>query len=727
MMVTTGGSLAKRLAVKAVSDTALDTGLRADRLWLYETQETPPLVYFMASVYNSSTTTWQLMYFRPGTSTAWAKVTDVRGVNSSTFPHQLIAYQGKAYVRFVPDTGDLYNTIIFDGTLGAPSVSFWGVPGPTEPAHLKGAVNYLNGAIDNTTVSITLTDSTAFPTSYPYSITVDYEQMTVSNNAANVLTVTRGVNETVAVSHLDDTLVVWRDWSASAHRVDVLRTWKYTYAYVSDTDHVSSRAPLETNPDILPSATGPFRDQVPEFTLEGHSNTTLVPSINVYRSRDGGGTYYFVEQITNTGGTITYADDSLESGSAGGTFNDPIPDLQIDQGNIAPSLLSNDVPPTIAEGEVGVDTPEQSTPIIEFSSRLWYAIGNRLFYSGDEEIREGNPQECFPSGTFGNFFKFQFPIQNIAATSNYLYIFTLQRVYRLEGTNLETFNPRPLLDSIGMPYGHERAITQYDETIVFMAHDYRIMQLTPQGIQVLSDELFTDIVDAVNAGAEMEITYWGDLDKAYIIVQANRTGDTSQSRQWVLDLNKSKLTNTKFWFVPWDIKGISAFSGRISESTAQRRMVFSLYDSVTDTNSLARLEPTNRLGYDIEPDGTTKRALSLSAETNLFTVPPGNHVNQLRGPKVTPVVQGITLERLSFAGDSNPEISYYADDLYTDPAAITIIDPPERRAQSKGYQTMVASIDKAMYRIAVRFALISTFKPVEFLSFVINWRPEDGA
>lgn len=726
MMVTSGGNLAKRLCVSAIANTTVPTGYRIDRLWLYETQESPPLVYFMASVADTATGRWELWYFRPGTSTAWAAVDDLRGVNDSTLPHQLIPYQGKAYVRYTP-VSDKYNTIIFDGTAGAPSVHFWGIPGPTEPAHIVGALNYLNGSLDDSTTTVTLTDSTDFPTSYPYTITIDYEVMTVSDNTANVLTVTRGAEGTVAAAHEDNTAVVWRDWTASDHRVDVARTWRYTYCYVSDTDQVSSRAPLETNPDLLPSATGPFRDQVPKITVVGDADTTHIPYINIYRTRDGGGTFYFVEQIANTGASIEYLDDSLESGSGGGTYNDPLPDEGLDQGNISPSLLSNDVPPTVAEGEVGVDTPVASTPIIEFSGRLWFAIGNRLFYSGDEEIREGIPQECFPSGTFGNFFKFQFPIQNIAATSNYLYIFTLQRTYRLEGTNLETFNPRPLYDSVGMPYGHDRAICQYDENIVFMAHDYRIMQITPQGLETLSDELYTDIVDAVNGGAEMEITYWGDLEKAYIVVQANRIGATSQCRQWVLDLKKSALTQRKFWFVPWDVKAISAFSGRIAENTAQRRMVFSLYDSTAGTNALVRLEPTNRLGYDIEPDLTTQRPLNISADTNLFTNPAGNHVNQLRGPKLTPVAHDVTLERLNFPGDVDPDMYYYADDLWTDPANISIIDDPERREQSKAYKTMVGSINKAMYRIAFRFSLVNSYSPVELLSFVASWRPDKGA
>lgn len=725
MYVSHGGSLRSRLAGLQVSNTTHSQ--RIDRLWVYETEDTPPNVYFVASMYNGTTGYWEIYYFRPGTDTSWNLAPDLRGLRDSTVPHEAAPYQGRMYIRAVSAT-DNYGTAIFDGTGGSPNFHFWGLPGPTAPAALVGALDHLNGAINDSTTTVTLNDASNFPASYPYNITCEFEEMTVSNKAGNVLTVTRGANGTTATSHVDNTEVVWRNWSASDHRVDVYRGWKYTYAYVTDTDHISSRAPLETNPDSLPSNSGPFRDLVPEFTLTGHSDTTRVPYINVYRSTDGGGTYFFLEQVANPGsGTFTYYDHSLLSGAAGTTENDPVPDLDLDQGNIAPSLTSNDPPPPIKDGEVGVDSPEIGTAIAEYAGRLWYGIGNRVFYSGREEIGEGQPEESFPSGTFGNFFTFQFPVTNIASTEDALYIFTLKKVYRLTGTNRETFNPRPMSGSIGSPYGHARALAQYEDKVAFLTHDFRIGMVSGSGYETLSDPLSTDIIDASSGGAEFELMYWSDLEKEYLFVCAHRQGDTTQSRQWVLDLRKSKLAKAPFWFVPWDIKAVSAASDRIAEDTAQRRAIFAIWDPDNEQGTLIRLDPTSRTAVEIEPDGSSTRALNLYVETNLNTVPPGNHVNALRGPAMNPVVYDIILERTKFAGDCCPTISYYLDDFWTDPIQIPALRTPSRHNDTKGYITHVGPINKAAHRVAARFAWVESYDLVEVHSFAFIWTPESGS
>jgi hypothetical protein len=725
MFVSHGGSLKKRLAGVAVADT--NHTLRIDRLWIYETEDTPPLVYFVASMYNPVSTYWEIHYFRPGTDTSWNKAEDLRGLIDSTVPHEASPYQGRLYIRAVSAT-DKYGTALFDGTAGTPAFHYWGLPGPTAPAALVGALDHLDGEINDSTTTVTLLDASNFPSSYPYSITCQFEEMTVSNKTGNVLTVTRGANNTTAVTHFDNTEVAWRDWSASEHRVDVFRQWKYTYAYVTDTGHVTSRAPLETNPDSLPSWTGPFRDLVPEFTLTGHSDTTRVPSINIYRSTDGGGTYFFLEQIANPGsGTFVYFDDSLASGS-GATFNDPLPDLELDQAQIAPSLTSNDPPPPIKDGEVGVDNPERGTPIVEYAGRLWYGIGNLVFFSGREEIMEGQPEESFPSGTLnGNFFTFQYPVTNIAGTDDALYIFTLKKVYRLTGTNLETFNPRPMTGSVGAPYGHPRALVQFNEKVAFITHDFRVGIIEDGKYTNLSDALSTDLIDASSGGAEFELIYWSDLEKEYLIVCAHRQGDTTQSRQWVLDLRKTEITEKPFWFVPWDIKAVAAASDRVAEDTAQRRAIFSIWDPDAGVGTLIRLDPTARTAVELEPDGTSTRAINMYAETGLVTCPHGNHVNALRGPALNPVVYNIIMERTKFAGDQDPTLSYYLDDFFTDPVQIPVLRQPSRHPATKGYVTQIGPINKIAHRVAARFDWVESTDLVDIHAFAFTWTPESGS
>lgn len=64
----------------------------------------------------------------------------------------------------------------------------------------------LSGNINNSVGSCTVTDTTGWPSSYPYIISIDYntaneELVRVTNNAAGTLTIVRGFGSTSAVSH----------------------------------------------------------------------------------------------------------------------------------------------------------------------------------------------------------------------------------------------------------------------------------------------------------------------------------------------------------------------------------------------------------------------------------------------------------------------------------------------------------------------------------------------
>lgn len=71
----------------------------------------------------------------------------------------------------------------------------------------NNAQTTLNGAIDNSTTTVTVTSASAFPTSGNFRILVDAEIMLVTAVAANVFTATRGQESTSAVSHLDNATV----------------------------------------------------------------------------------------------------------------------------------------------------------------------------------------------------------------------------------------------------------------------------------------------------------------------------------------------------------------------------------------------------------------------------------------------------------------------------------------------------------------------------------------
>jgi hypothetical protein len=730
MWTTVGGKLAKRPGTLEIANTASD--MRIDRLWEVETLDTTPIVYLVASMYDSSNAKWVIKYFIPGTSTMWQTPTSpIRGIDGSSVPHELVVSRGLGFIRSVPtDTSDKLGTAIFDGTGGSVTIKPWGGLGPTTAARLGGTnstISFLAADLTAaaTTVDVRAGDGANFPAT-PFVAQIGFETVNVTNVATDTLTMTRAYLGTTAEAHPVGEFVLYKDWSASDHLVTVRIGWQYTYAYKSITGHVTSRSPLETNPDNLPSITGPFIDLKPQIVVQGLADTTNWPTIVIFRSTDGGGQWFELEEITNTGaGSITYTDDSLVS--AAGT-EDPLPDQELDQGTPAPTLTSNDPPPgVIAPDVVGTDNPVKGTPIVSYASRLWYAIGNILVYSGNEEINLGIPEESFPSGTFGNFFRTQYPIQNLAATSDALYVFTLKKTYRITGTNKETFNMRPIFEEHGAPVGHPRAIVSFKESIAFLTHDFRIALITPGNDPItLSDPLFTDIIDEANLGAEYDIKYWGDLEKEWLVVMAHNTDNPTFSHQWIYDLKKAQMVKGDYWFPKWNIRAVASLSDRIAQDTAQRRLTFFVWGPTAGVGRLVRIDPTVRTPRDVIHDGTTI-GITFYADTMLHMIPVGNHVNALRRPGYTPSVHSISLERSLFDGDEDPDFYYYLDDFWSDPQSVDIAVDPTRRDQSKSYKTLVYPISKVGLRVAFRVSKISSVELFELQSYTITWNTKAGA
>lgn len=655
MYVTFGGKLAKRPGTIPLASSIKASG-RIDRLVIYETLDTNPFVFLLASIKVGSV--WEMFYQRRDDATpVWTSMGSLRDLNVSTRPHEIVIKRGLAYIKGFPGTSEKLGSVIFNGTANAPYTTYWGLIGPQTPA--------------------SLTDPTT--------------------------------------------------WPASAHPITILGGWKYTYSFVTRSGQVSNQAPLQTNPDKNPSVSGPFVDKIPQVTITGIADTTNVPSINMYRTTDGGGTFYFVKQIANPGATtVLFEDKYLGSGGSGTTFSDPIPDANLDITLVAPTLTSNSPPPSVvAPGVVGVDTIQPCSPIVEYAGRLWYAMGQYLFYSALEELNDGVPEEAWPSGLFGNFFRFQFPITNLQSTIDGLYIYTLQNIAKLTGTSLETFNPKPFLNYVGHPKNHPKAITPLGNGVGFLTQDFRIAMIEEERLTILSDPLLTDITDAVAAGSEMQLNQWAELDKDYLIVTANNP-NPALSRQWVLD-RKRTSDKGQFWFTPWNIPTCGVVAGRVQESTANRRLIFVLYDG---TNSaLCRLDAT---GTTASESTTTLSSVgyAINFTTHLMSIPPGNHYNALRRPGGTPVVQDLMVDRTVFPGDDDPLIFYFLDDFWTNPIQIRPQedDGPPRRNQSTSYKTLVLNdVNTVGRRVAVKMSKLSDILRFELHTLAVVWNPEGGA
>jgi len=766
--VTFGGDLVKRPGTILITNTNLTK--RIDRVWIVESLDTPALVYLLASAYNTSTARWEFYHNRlDGGAPGWVKATDLRAINYSTLPHEVAISRGRAYIKAYPYdiAAPSAPTVTPTGTPGATTwtykivakvdtdvLSAAGSAGTTASGNAT-----LNGANYNALSWTAVTGATAYdiyrtaaggtPSTtgkIASTASTTYNDQGAAGDSAAAPTVKAGGLGSVLFDPnggspfytfwgvlgpaIAARIVSQGSWAASAHAVTVRSGWKYVYAFKTRSGHVSTRSPLETNPDLNSSSTGAFTNKNPRVTVQGHADTTNVPKLIIYRTTDGGGTFTFLEEITNTGaGAITYIDDGLESGAGGGTFDDPVPDTVLDFAidNLGPTEFSNSPPPSVTTPEiVGIDSPSPSTRPVTYAGRIWFAIGNILFFSTQEEITQGIPEEAFPSGLRGNFFRFPYSIVSLEATQDFLYVFSLQDTYIIGGSNKDTFAARVLLAGIGGAEGHPTAVTVVGESVVALTHDYRIGQIQGNDFRTLSTPLGSDIKDAIEAGAEIGVTRWASLDKAWIVVAAFRPSDTTTSRVWVYDTQKAREAKHDFWNTPWRIRCTAMTSGRVGElsTTSDRRLIFAVWNG--SAANLVYVDTTGVTGTD---------AVAAAADTNygmkvtmgLLTVPAGNHVNALRKPALTPVVQDLTLDRTLYPGDTDPQARVYLDDLWTQPIALTPRDSPPRRSDSLGYKSTLYPVGITALRVAPEIEFPANGYRQEILAYSVGFLPEQGA
>jgi hypothetical protein len=379
----------------------------------------------------------------------------------------------------------------------------------------------------------------------------------------------------------------------------------------------------------------------------------------------------------------------------------------------------------LAPKVVGTDTPAASTPPVSYSGRLWQAIGNVVFYSANEELNVGVPEEAWPSGTFGNFFRFQHPVVGLIPTNTAMYIVTTQNTYQLTGSTLETFNPVPILNSVGGAIGHPMAYTSFENAGVWLTNDLRVVVLQGQNFKTLSDPLGLDLVTAINAGATVDIKFWAELEKEFIVVTAI-SPTPALTRTWVYDVNKSAQTQQNFWHTPWSIQATAVCSGRVRESQQQRRLMFNTWNGTS--GFLTRLASTSaeNVGTDDIP-GALASSFDFWFRTGLFQVPPGNHVNILRRPGLTPVINAFVTERTVFANEPDPTVVYYLNDLWTTPLSTTPPNGPARDDQPKGYKTMVFPINTKGKRVALEVDKLGSTDLFELQNLTLIYNSDAGA
>jgi len=440
---------------------------------------------------------------------------------------------------------------------------------------------------------------------------------------------------------------------------------------------------LENDPAQQSSDTGAFTDKKPQTVVQGHADTTNFPYIGIFRTTDGGGTFYFVADIANTGaGGINYTDCHRVAG----TTNDPKTDMQLDTSNIAPSMVSNTVPPPTSK-VIGVDSVEPSTNIAYFARRIWYGI-QRVYFSGQEEILNGIPEESFPSpnGLRGNYYFFRGQPRILKETRSALYLINSDELLQIRGENLSNFQAISVHVGIGAAYGQPRAAASYRDAVFFLTADLQIAMVSGDSAPVVfSPPLGNELRSLIGSNVDVETKIFTRDGLLWLVVAVIDKTTSANTRLFVYDIQRN------LWFTPWEKKVSAMDFGRLRETDWNQYLVVLTWDGTTSYLTI--------LDFAVQSDLGTAYTWDLT--TNLFTVPSGNHVNAVRQPAVRPMVGYITTERTKFSGDSDPMVSYRLDEFSGAMTAVTGVDPLFS-SQHASYVEKWYPIDKVAYRVQMK-------------------------
>jgi hypothetical protein len=201
---------------------------------------------------------------------------------------------------------------------------------------------------------------------------------------------------------------------------NVYTSWCYCTTYFnSNTQHESSPSPIS-------ACSGVFANKTVQLTLTASSDPQ-VTNIRVYRTPDGGAQDpSLMQEISNSPFPNTNA-----------TVNDTTPDASLSI-RTAPEFLRNDPPP-----------PQKGFIHSDAQGRIHGFLNNTSYYSGAEEIANGVPEECWPSGLTGNFYPWANEVMGLAPLLDGVAVFQAERISKIEGDTLDTFRRYTLLERRG--------------------------------------------------------------------------------------------------------------------------------------------------------------------------------------------------------------------------------------------------------------------------------------
>jgi hypothetical protein len=251
--------------------------------------------------------------------------------------------------------------------------------------------------------------------------------------------------------------------------------WQYCIALVNTlTDTVSNAGPVTTITGSFVGASGVhLSGGLPDVSVIDPQ----VDYVAIFRTKDGGGTYYLIPPTYNQNTVYTLPlSEYLANGYTDTTLDADLNFL------ISPALSYENTPP----GNVGTGTQG----MINFTyhlSRLFASTGNIVYWSTGPDTTVGNGNEAWSPS---NSFTFPSLVKRIVSTSIGALIFTVSDVYLIAGkaTSSSPLFPTPYIPGLGLL--SYNALSTNGTLIYLLTADNQFVELNPHsGVSQLGNPI----------------------------------------------------------------------------------------------------------------------------------------------------------------------------------------------------------------------------------------------
>ena len=277
--------------------------------------------------------------------------------------------------------------------------------------------------------------------------------------------------------------------------------------------------------------------------------------------------------------------------NANANITDNAADTSLIVASVAPTPTFNDPP-----------TPGRQP--VYFSGRIWMFNGNKVWFSGLEEIIAGVPEEAWPSGAAGNFWAFDQAVQGLAVAGSgedqTLIIFCGGRVYGITGNSLDTFRRFVISNSRGCR--NLVTVASMGGMVAWLDSASQIWATDGRNMQELSVPIRPDIKGLNPATCAM--SFHAEGDRHWLVFS---TG----SNLFVYDLD------TEQWMPPWSFACQYLFSGEIAAGTyklmaATATKAVQLTSGTANNDQGATYQPIVRTNqFAVVPDYGTRFSSAL--------------------------------------------------------------------------------------------------------------------